>query len=322
MFNLHFRILSTKCSRTLLLYPLLSAILLLGCQEQIQSGLSETDANEIVAVLSEEGIKAGKKKGDDKAWIVSVEKDEFSSAVRALRARGMPKEPLVGLGEVFKKQGLISTPTEERARLTFALQNELSRSINLIDGVVAARVHVVMPKQDHFTEKAKPSSVSVFVKHAPETSLARLTPQIQRFIATSIEGVNYDNISVSMFTAAPPPVSAEDLKQVSFARSTNAIQSVRSRDRDGFPVTGYVFVALLASGLLLLGWSVSHLGLVEKLAAAWRAKRTPAPRMAATGEAPIEAGALYVAPVSLEGLSASSSAQNAPNATSAQSTEK
>jgi type III secretion protein J len=282
-----------------------------GCQEQIQSGLSETDANEIVAVLSEEGIKAGKKKGDDKAWIVLVEKDEFSTAVRALRARGMPKEPLVGLGEVFKKQGLISTPTEERARLTFALQNELSRSINLIDGVVAARVHVVMPKQDHFTEKAKPSSVSVFVKHAPETSLARLTPQIQRFIATSIEGVNYDNISVSMFTSAPPPVSADDLKAVLFARNSNQIQSLRSRDHDSYPITGYVFVGLLASGLLLLGWSVSHLGLIEKALAALRTKRAPPLRPAANAEAPIEEGGHYVASVSLAGLSTSAAPPSA-----------
>jgi type III secretion protein J len=49
------------------------------------------------------------------------------------------------MGKVFKREGFVSSPLEERARLVHAMSQEIANTINNIDGVVTARVHLVVP---------------------------------------------------------------------------------------------------------------------------------------------------------------------------------
>ncbi len=108
----------------------------------------------------------------------------------------MPRQPFKSLGEVFKGSGLVASPVEERARYVYALSEELSRTISDIDGVLSARVHVVLPKNDLLRQDATPSSASVFIRHASNAKLSALLPQIKMLVANSIEGLSYDKVAV------------------------------------------------------------------------------------------------------------------------------
>jgi type III secretion protein J len=177
------------------------ALFLTGCSKQeVHSGLSEAQANELLAALSDAGISSDKTKADEK-WTISVAQGDFAKAVETLRSAGLPREEFDTLGSVFKKEGFTSTALEERARLNFGLSQELSRTISEIDGVVQARVHLTMPESDPMSRDAKPSAASVFVKYRSGFDLRSQTGAIKALVTNAIEGLTYERVSVTMVPA-------------------------------------------------------------------------------------------------------------------------
>jgi type III secretion protein J len=213
---------------------LLALVLLGGCgQQEVYGKLTETSANEMIAVLSQNGISASKVAGEKDNWSITVEPDSFSRAVETLRAHGLPHENYESLGTVFKKEGFTSTPLEERARLIFGLSQELSKTISEIDGVVQARVHLTMPEADPLSREAKPSAASVFVKYRTGFDLRSQTGAIKSLVTNGIDGLTYDRVSVVM-------VPAQSLPTVATAQNSIELGTL-----------GRIFAGLAAGGLLL-----------------------------------------------------------------------
>jgi type III secretion protein J len=181
------------------LAALVLLLALAGCKVALYSNLKEQEANEIVAALSTEGIGAAKTKLEGSNWQIEVEEDRLSQALDVLRVQGLPAERYASMGEVFQKQGLVSTPSEERMRYIYAISQELSQTLRNVDGVVAARVHVVIPANDPLSEKIRPSSAAVFIKHRPDVDLRLLAPAVKDMVAHSIEGLTHDQVSLSLF---------------------------------------------------------------------------------------------------------------------------
>lgn len=178
-------------------------VALTACKAELYTGLTEREANEMVAALVGAGIPASKS-GNGGTLTVTVDDARFADAMAVLDARGLPARQYDSMGDVFKKEGLVSSPTEERARLVYALSQELSRTIAEIDGVLSARIHVVLPESDMLGRDVKPSSASVFLRYAPDSDVADYSAQIKLLVANSIEGLLYDNITVVMVPAARP----------------------------------------------------------------------------------------------------------------------
>jgi len=180
------------------------ALALCGCKVSLYSNLNEQEANEIVAALSAEGIDAAKSRVEGSHWQVEVEESRMGLALDVLRAQGLPNERFATMGEVFQKQGLVSTPSEERMRYIYAVSQELSQTLRNVDGVVAARVHVVIPANDPLSEKIRPSSAAVFIKYRPDVDIRLLAPAVKDMVAHSIEGLTHDQVSLSLFEARRP----------------------------------------------------------------------------------------------------------------------
>jgi type III secretion protein J len=180
------------------------ALLLIACTPRVEliSQVSESQANDVIAALSDRGVAAEKIPGKEGMVSVQVPQDKIARAIEIMHAAGLPHEPYVSLGDVFKKDGLISSPTEERARMLFALSQELSHTISQIDGVIYAQVHVVLPEHAGFGETGNPSSAAVFIKHEDTANLDDVVPQIRRLVANSIPGLTYDKVSVELVPTA------------------------------------------------------------------------------------------------------------------------
>ncbi|MGH8237877.1 MAG: type III secretion system inner membrane ring lipoprotein SctJ [Steroidobacteraceae bacterium] len=183
----------------------LIVVSLAACKEQLHGRVTERDANEILATLYAAGVHAGKSPVDEETWSVEVAAADLQRSLQILREHGLPREQFSSTGELFKKEGLVSTPSEERIRFIFALSQELAHTLSQIDGVVSARVHPVIPANDPLSSQVRPASASVFIKHRRDADLQAMAPAIKNLVMRGIEGLAYENISLT-FVAAEEPV--------------------------------------------------------------------------------------------------------------------
>ena len=233
--------------RGLALPALLALCLLTACgKTQLYSGLSERDANEMLALLLRNGIDTEKIPGKEGVGI-SVDTARVPDAVALLTAAGLPHRDYASIGDLFKREGMISSPSEERVRFIYGISQELERTISTIDGVLNARVHIVLPGNDPTNRTAKPSSAAVLIRYKPDASIDALVPKIKELVINSVEGLSYDRVSVVLVKA-----SGEDLADLQAQQ-----QKAATAASDLPPFVTYTMAGLLVASLLgnaALGW--------------------------------------------------------------------
>jgi type III secretion protein J len=188
----------------------LVVMLLTGCKETVnlQVALSDQEANEIITVLNKDGITTGKHVNKD-GVAVTIADSDLPRATSVLEAHGLPHRRQARMGDVFKKDGLISTPMEERARYMSALSQELEYTLAQIEGVVVARVHLVLPEKVAPGEPVLPSSASVLIKYAPSLDPDVIAPRVRTLVARAVPGLGgaagQDKVSVVFVEGKPEP---------------------------------------------------------------------------------------------------------------------
>jgi type III secretion protein J len=181
-----------------------------GCTIDLQHDLTEQDANEIYVLLSKNGIAATKMKeegGNELRFRIQVPKADAAQAAELLRAYSLPRPMEKGLNH-FAKGGMVPTATEERAMLLKALGGEVSNALNQIDGVLEARVIVMIPENNDLAQpenKPEPSA-SVFIKYRPglksESPIKR--EDVQQFVSTAVPELKPASVTVLLTPALAP----------------------------------------------------------------------------------------------------------------------
>jgi type III secretion protein J len=195
---------------------LFAVVLLSGgwaCTTGVLHGLDEAGANESLAALERAGIgaeKVAEEGGQTTGFALRVSRGDAARALDVLRVRGLPRERRHGFAEVYGQPSLIPTASEERARYLEATAGEIERTLETAEGIVSARVHLVLEEADPLALDGKPRAgarAAVLIKAARgRTPLAET--DVQRLVAGSVPGLDPHAVAV-VVTPAPESVEAD-----------------------------------------------------------------------------------------------------------------
>ncbi len=228
-------------------------LLLAACSPSVSliSDVDEEQANTIVEVLQQHGIEAIKEKKGSGSFQIDIDPQKIGEAIHTLRMAGLPRQKLQSVGDIFKKEGLISSPFEERVRYAYALSQSLQDTIDQIDGVISSRVHIALPEVRSATPQTP--SASVLVLYNPQIEVSRNGPAIRKMVSNSIPGLTYDRISVAFMPTGPE-------------KETDAVTSQNyESDLSGLPARNTrwtvwvgVFALSVIAALSAIGWKLSN----------------------------------------------------------------
>ncbi|WP_018264572.1 MULTISPECIES: flagellar basal-body MS-ring/collar protein FliF [Methylosinus] len=160
--------------------------------EVLYAGLDREDVSRIGAALKSSGIPFDI---NPEGNAVSVHYGQTAQARMMLAERGLPQSANAGY-ELFDKVGSLGLTSfmQEVTRIR-ALEGELARTIQLIRGVKAARVHIVLADEGSFRRAKQPPSASVVIRtESPDDSKA--AHAIRHLVAASIPGMTVDQVTV------------------------------------------------------------------------------------------------------------------------------
>lgn len=177
--------------------PLL--VFLAGCgKTELYAQLAEQEGNEMLALLLAHNIASEKRAAKDNMVSLYVDTNKIPAAMALLRNNGFPRDKYSTIGELFNTDKLISTPYEDRTRYVYGLSQELADTLSRVDGVMTARVHLVLPEEN---DQATVASAAVFIKHNPSFEMQDHIPQIKSIISSGIDSLEYERVNVALFPA-------------------------------------------------------------------------------------------------------------------------
>ena len=216
-----------------------------GCTTGVLHGLDEPAANEALSALERAGIGAEKlvEEGMQGArFAIRVSQGDAARALDVLRVRGLPREGRHGFAEVYGQPSLIPSPSEERARYLEASAGEIERTLETAEGVVTARVHLVLEEPDPLSLEGKPKAAAraaVLIKAAQGTMPLR-EADVQKLVAGSVPGL--DPHAVAVVVTAAPESSEESLGPLASVGPLRVTPSSRAP-----------LVTAVAAALILIG---------------------------------------------------------------------
>jgi len=159
----------------------------------LYSGMETEDASAVVQKL--ESLKIPYELRADGTTILVPEEQLYKLRLDMASA-GLPKGGSIGF-ELFDQNQFGATEFEQQVSLRRALEGELSRSINTVDGVASSRVHLVMPKSSVFLSKKEQASASVVVKlKNPALFGKKEVAAVVHLVAAAVPGLSRNHISV------------------------------------------------------------------------------------------------------------------------------
>ncbi len=158
------------------------------------SNLASSDASAIVDELNSEGVAY---ELTDGGQTVMVPNDKVYDLRLTMSGKGLPAGNDTGYA-LLDQAGITQNEFQQQVTYQRALEGELAKTLEAIDGVQTAVVHVALPKDSVFTDEQQDPTASVLLALRPGTKLASQQIQaVTHLVSSSIEGMQPDQVTVA-----------------------------------------------------------------------------------------------------------------------------
>ncbi len=176
----------------LLLYPLKEKDYAQGGYGVLFERLDSSDNALILQHLQQNQIPYKILKDDT----ILIPKDKVYEERITLASQGIPKTSKVGF-EIFDTKDFGATDFDQNIKLIRAIEGELSRTIESLNPILKANVHIAIPKDSVFVAKEVPPSASVMLKLKPDMKLSPTQILgIKNLIAAAVPKLTTENVKI------------------------------------------------------------------------------------------------------------------------------
>jgi len=180
---------------------------------------------------------------DQNGTRVLVPSTQLDVARLALAKAGLPSGGTVGW-EIFDKSAdmLSESQFQQNINQTRALEGEIGRTIDLIDGIRSARVNLVLPSREPFSRDEQEASASVLLTTKGAEAVDRESVQaILNLVAAAVPGLKTQNVAIvdsagNLLSRAGEPLdgvataqTGDELKTATEARLAQAVEEMLAR---------------------------------------------------------------------------------------------
>ncbi|MCX7725800.1 MAG: flagellar basal-body MS-ring/collar protein FliF [Chitinispirillaceae bacterium] len=159
----------------------------------LYSNLDIEEAADITDALQKGGYKY---KLENEGKTILVEGKQLYEIRMAMAKEGLPKKSGIGY-ELFDKNTIGTTDYVLKLNSKRALEGEIKRTIEELDEVKSARIHIVIPEPTIFLENQKEAKASVVIKCKSGRELTKEQIRgIAYLVSSSVEGLKPENISI------------------------------------------------------------------------------------------------------------------------------
>ena len=157
------------------------------------SNFSDKDGGAIVAALDKQNVPY---KLSESGTAILVPASQVHQARLKLASQGLPKGGNIGF-ELLEKQKFGVSQFVEQVNFQRGLEGELERSIQAIDTVESAIIHLAIPKQSVFVRDQQKPTASVLLNVLPGRNLdANQVSAIIHLVASSVPNLPTGNVTL------------------------------------------------------------------------------------------------------------------------------
>src|SRR4051794_2378216 len=162
----------------------------------VASGLDPAQTGKITAALDEQGIPYELRSNGTS---LAVQKAQMGQARIALASQGVSAG---GAGtqpgyELLDKSKLGSSQFQQQVTYQRALEGEIARTINGVEGVTGATVQIVMPQDDLFADNESTATAAVMLQNSADALEPGAVRGIAQLTASSVKGLKTDNVTIT-----------------------------------------------------------------------------------------------------------------------------
>ena len=156
--------------------------------------LSDRAGGEVISALEQLDIPYRLSPADGR---IEVPADQLHVARYRLAARGLPKSDADAQDEVDRAPRFGASSLQEQQRYQRAQEIDLARSIQTLDAIELARVHLALPRVSPFLRDAPPATAAVLVRLRPGAQLStEQVTTIQTLVAASVPRMKRADVQV------------------------------------------------------------------------------------------------------------------------------